>query len=143
MDDGFWANETVAAIVGALSGGLVSWFMVRRGNRDSKIYMSYQALEAVLDDLEGAARGYWRKMGRIPDEESHIKLLLERLDLKFQAYLRYRKSEDLAASARAVIDELTDQVTGDTFETARRGADFSRALLIRTTCVSIRDLLHY
>lgn len=142
MADGIWGNETVSAVLGGLSGGVVSWIVTRKANKDARKLAGYQAVETILDELECSARDYWRKSGRIPVEESKIKSLLERLDLKVQAYFRIRKSASLEERAREVLDDLSEYVSGGDFETVKRRPDFGRVKLIKAKCAQMRDALH-
>lgn len=142
MGNGIWGNETVSAILGGISGGVVSWLVARHASHEDRAFSSYQTVETVLDDLECASRAYWRQAGQIPGEESTIKNLLERLDLKIQAHFRIIKKEELEHELNIMIDDLTDLVSGGDFETVKRKPSFGRVQRIKNQCLNIRNILH-
>lgn len=141
MPDSIFNNESLAAIIGGICGGAVSFLIAAVERQRARAWIILQAIETLLDDLEVISKNYWRVPGKRPEDESQIKSMLERLDLKIESFLRKKKNNRIQSILRAKIDEITDEMTGGEFESVARRPDFMRAQQIRKKCREIRDIL--
>ena len=141
MAGGVW-DGTIAAIVGAISGGLVSWAIASGSSRTERRARYYERFEQSLDELQFLAVDYWRRAGRDEPTERKLISLMEGIDVRLDALLRRVSKHGVATSATSLFDHLTDDVTGGSFETAARRRDVLRVSNIKQRCREMKDLLH-
>ena len=142
MSDDLLGNATFSAIIGGLAGGVTSWIISIRSEKSGRRYAKYSAVEIIVDDLQCMSTRYWKKAGSDAVLEGEIKVSLERLDLKIQSLLRLFKRSAIETSINKYMDELTDEVTGGDFESAKRRKDSVRVMKIGRVCGDIRNYLH-
>ena len=135
-------SATVSAVIGAISGGLVSWAIASVSDGKNKRFAQYCAIEILLDELQCSAQRYWKKAGKEVDAESSIKAMIESLDLKIQSFSRIVGSKKFSDASSQRVDELGDEITGDEFETIARKRDSVRASRIASKCRILKDYLH-
>lgn len=141
MAGGLW-DGTVAAVVGAISGGVVSWAIASRSAKTERRARYYERFEQSLDELQFLAVDYWRRFGR--DESAERKLIaqMEAIDVRLEALLRGVSKSGVVENATSLFDQLTDDVTGGSFETAARRRELLRVGNIKQRCREMKDLLH-
>ena len=141
MAGGVW-DGSIAAIVGAISGGLVSWAIASGASKTERRARYYERFEQSLDELQFQAVDYWRRAGRDEPTERKLIALMEGIDVRLDALLRRVTKQEVVISATSLFDQLTDDVTGGSFETTTRRRDVLRVGNIKQRCREMKDLLH-
>ena len=132
-----FGNESLAAVIGAVSGALASDgvnYFDRKKMRAQ--FISDQMLD-LLDDIDFESRDYWRSNGQNKPQEVLIKRKFDSLYKKLERF-SWRKQEFI----KPHLDYFNDDCTGDEFETLNRIADFVRAERIKVRSKAIRDILN-
>lgn len=140
--DGWLSNATISAILGGLSGGVVSWLIALGSERATRRYSQYCAIESLLDELHCISIRYWKKPGKDCEVEAAIKGLVEKLDLKVQSLSRLIGKGRVARGSCDRVDDLAEEITGDDFEMVSRKRNSVRALKIENQLKELKDYLH-
>jgi hypothetical protein len=123
------------ALLGAVSGGLVSWASERHSDARRRKRAIKDSFEDVVCDLGGLVQTYWSRSGSDAAMESAIVSAIAKLRAKL-AQLGLAIGEN--AEVRLAFKEMFQYSTGGPFATASRSADPSRA---RRCDISIQRLL--
>lgn len=142
MDASAFDNASVSALVGALSGGVVSYVVGARTERKSRRFASFSSVESVIEELESVAVSYWRLAGKIPDRESEIKSLIEKLDVKAQSFGRCVDRKRYSNELISRFDRLDEEITGGSFESSTRRKDSVRVQRIKALSKELKDWMY-
>lgn len=136
MSSGFW-DGSMAALIGAISGGVVSWAVTHHAGKSQRRWVAYERIESLVDRIQIDALSYWRSEGLNGQVEILLIQQLEHLDLSIQGFNRLPGKE--IRNSEALIDALTECVTGGNFQTASRRRDMARLQGIRRAVKDIKD----
>ena len=129
-----------AAVVGAISGGGVSWLITHLSEKKQGRLSSYSQIESHLDSLQVQGVAYWKSSGMLPESEAALISRLEMLDLAVQSFCRV-KNVNLDSYSKS-LDELGEIATGGDFQTANRRRDLSRVVRLREESQRLKNSLY-
>ena len=128
-----------AAVIGAFSGGGVSWLITQASEKKQGRLAAYLQIESHLDDLQVQAVAYWKACGLMPEAEAALISRLEMLDLAVQSFCRLMKKRLDSYSSN--IDALDELATGGDFQTATRRRELARVVRLREESQKFKDEL--
>ncbi len=132
------SDEIVSALVGSVSGGLVSYFIARKALRDGRQELNASAALEALESSLVEARAYWRTSGQHPDLERRIKGQIDALSFRLRR--AFPSDADCNEFVR-LVNSFDECATGGTFEQLSRRRDPARLQRLVERANAIREAI--